>query len=166
MWWPSFGADHIYRMNIMSHDRVPRASERRLHRRRHPCPKEHAFEFGVIETDERRPHSRLPRKESRRPHHSRAPRLMSSPPWATICFPPATLLNELQDDAANEDSSHDFGRDILPSLVQREEVYAYDFQTNKIPGEPPGPAHLLARRRNHRRLLRSQHGSARRLARH
>src|SRR5690348_87236 len=46
-----------------------------------------------------------------------------------------TLLRELQDDAANESSSHDFGRDILPSLVGRSEVYAYNFQSNRIPGE-------------------------------
>ena len=34
-------------------------------------------------------------------------------------------------------SSHDFGRDILPGLVGRADMYAYDFQTNRIPGDPP-----------------------------
>ena len=34
-------------------------------------------------------------------------------------------------------SSHDFGRDILPRLVGRIPMFAYDFQTNFIPGEPP-----------------------------
>jgi glucose-1-phosphate adenylyltransferase len=33
------------------------------------------------------------------------------------------------------DSSHDFGRDILPKLAGKAEIYAYDFQTNRIPGE-------------------------------
>ena len=47
------------------------------------------------------------------------------------------LLRELYADAQNEDSSHDFGRDILPSLVGRTEMFAYDFQTNRIPGDPP-----------------------------
>ena len=47
------------------------------------------------------------------------------------------LLRELYADAENEDSSHDFGRDILPSLVGRADMYAYDFQTNRIPGDPP-----------------------------
>jgi glucose-1-phosphate adenylyltransferase len=46
------------------------------------------------------------------------------------------LLRELYADAENENSSHDFGRDILPSLMQRSEVYAYNFQSNRIPGEP------------------------------
>ncbi len=33
-------------------------------------------------------------------------------------------------------ASHDFGRDILPKLAGKAEIYAYDFQTNHIPGEP------------------------------
>jgi glucose-1-phosphate adenylyltransferase len=41
-------------------------------------------------------------------------------------------------DAEDEDSSHDFGRDILPGLIGRTEMFAYDFQTNHIPGDPPG----------------------------
>ena len=53
-------------------------------------------------------------------------------------FSTRTLLRELQDDAANENSSHDFGRDILPSLVGRSEVFAYNFQSNRIPGETRG----------------------------
>jgi glucose-1-phosphate adenylyltransferase len=53
-------------------------------------------------------------------------------------FSTRTLLRELQDDAANDASAHDFGRDILPSLVGRSEVYAYNFQSNRIPGEKLG----------------------------
>ena len=45
-------------------------------------------------------------------------------------------MRELYADAANEASSHDFGRDILPSLIGRAGMYAYDFQTNHIPGDP------------------------------
>jgi len=46
------------------------------------------------------------------------------------------LLKALRDDAADEESTHDFGRDILPKLVaDQHPIYAYDFQTNTIPGE-------------------------------
>jgi len=41
----------------------------------------------------------------------------------------------------DEQSTHDFGRDILPRLAGRAEIYAYDFRTNQIPGEPPGVAY-------------------------
>ena len=53
-------------------------------------------------------------------------------------FSTQTLLRELYADAANENSSHDFGRDILPDLIGRSPMYAYDFQTNVIEGDPPG----------------------------
>jgi glucose-1-phosphate adenylyltransferase len=53
-------------------------------------------------------------------------------------FSTRVLLEELERDADDEDSSHDFGRNILPAMVGRSRLYAYDFQTNTIPGEPPG----------------------------
>jgi glucose-1-phosphate adenylyltransferase len=53
-------------------------------------------------------------------------------------FSTKTLLKELYADAARQDSSHDFGRDILPGLIGKSAMYAYDFQTNVIPGDPPG----------------------------
>ena len=37
------------------------------------------------------------------------------------------LYQELRRDAADPDSSHDFGRDIIPGLVRRARVYAHDF---------------------------------------
>ncbi len=50
---------------------------------------------------------------------------------------PVALLDALHEDAADPASSHDFGKDILPLLTtRRQAIYAYDFQTNRIPGEP------------------------------
>jgi glucose-1-phosphate adenylyltransferase len=51
-------------------------------------------------------------------------------------FSTRTLLRLLHDDAAELESNHDFGRDILPKLAGKAEIYAYDFQTNRISGEP------------------------------
>ena len=51
-------------------------------------------------------------------------------------FATRTLLRLLHDDAADENSNHDFGKDILPKLAGKSEIFAYDFQTNHIPGEP------------------------------
>ncbi len=48
------------------------------------------------------------------------------------------LLRELYEDARNENSAHDFGKNILPGLIGRADMYAYDFQTNVIPGDPIG----------------------------
>jgi glucose-1-phosphate adenylyltransferase len=46
------------------------------------------------------------------------------------------LLRELYKDQEDESSSHDFGKDILPSLIGRADIFSYDFQTNVIPGDP------------------------------
>jgi glucose-1-phosphate adenylyltransferase len=52
-------------------------------------------------------------------------------------FETKTLVDALHEDSTDPMSSHDFGKVILPRLTaRREAVYAYDFQTNRIPGEP------------------------------
>src|SRR5207237_7239273 len=56
-------------------------------------------------------------------------------------FSTELLLHELYADARNGRSSHDFGKDILPSLIGRADMYAYNFQTNVIPGDPIGSPH-------------------------
>ena len=38
-------------------------------------------------------------------------------------------------DAKDPKSRHDFGRDILPKLAGKAPMYAYNFETNRIPGE-------------------------------
>jgi glucose-1-phosphate adenylyltransferase len=55
-------------------------------------------------------------------------------------FSTDVLLRELYADADKEETAHDFGRNILPGLIGRTEMFAYDFQTNRIPGDPPGQA--------------------------
>ena len=50
-------------------------------------------------------------------------------------FSTRTLLDLLHEDAAEPESAHDFGHDILPKLAGNADIYAYDFQSNRIPGE-------------------------------
>jgi glucose-1-phosphate adenylyltransferase len=131
-----FGADHIYRMNITS------MIEYHLERRAQvtvaaiPVPKQHAAEFGVIEVG---PDGRIIGFHEKNPNAPTIPgdpeRVFAS--MGNYIFSTRTLLREIHDDAANTKTSHDFGRDILPSMVSRAEMFAYDFQTNQIPGEPP-----------------------------
>jgi len=82
--------------------------------------------FGVLEVDE----------DSRIVGFQEKPPLAPATPWnAGVClgsmgvyiFDTELLVRELQRDA-EEDTSHDFGRDIIPRLVQAgERVYAYLF---------------------------------------
>jgi glucose-1-phosphate adenylyltransferase len=52
---------------------------------------------------------------------------MVSASMGIYMFKTQVLLDALREDAALSASSHDFGKDILPRLVQRARVIAYDF---------------------------------------
>jgi glucose-1-phosphate adenylyltransferase len=130
-----FGADHIYRMNIRE------MIEFHMHRRAQatiaaiPVVRELASEFGVIETTHDGSVIAFHEKRADAPSIPGDPtRVLAS--MGNYVFSTDLLLKELYADAQNEESSHDFGKDILPSLVGRTEMYAYDFQTNRIPGDP------------------------------
>jgi len=57
-------------------------------------------------------------------------------------FNTPSLLEALERDAAIESSAHDFGRDIIPTMVVKgSRVYVYDFQKNRVPGEDEGSAY-------------------------
>lgn len=53
---------------------------------------------------------------------------MVSASMGIYVFRTQTLLDALREDAENADSSHDFGKDILPRLIHTAKVVAYDFQ--------------------------------------
>ncbi|MBD3315237.1 MAG: glucose-1-phosphate adenylyltransferase, partial [Chitinivibrionales bacterium] len=47
------------------------------------------------------------------------------------------LLRELYLDSAMNESSHDFGKDVIPKIYRDYPIYVYDFSNNRIPGESP-----------------------------
>ncbi len=132
-----FGADHIYRMNIATMVEYHEQKNAAVTVAAIPTERRMAEQFGVIEC---RPDGRIVRFHEKRPDAPTIPgdpeRVFAS--MGNYVFNTRVLLRELQDDAANPKSSHDFGKDILPSLMQRAEVYAYNFQANRIAGEPEG----------------------------
>jgi glucose-1-phosphate adenylyltransferase len=48
------------------------------------------------------------------------------------------VIEALTEDAQREPSNHDFGRDILPGLINARRVYAYDFRKNRVPSTQKG----------------------------
>lgn len=130
-----FGADHVYRMNIS--EMVKFHEERHAEVTVAACPVEARLssEFGVIEAA---PDGTIVGFHEKIPD---APTIPGEPlqvyaSMGNYIFSSGTLLRELHVDARREDSRHDFGHDILPSLLGRVRMYAYDFQKNQIPGEP------------------------------
>jgi glucose-1-phosphate adenylyltransferase len=130
-----FGGDHIYRMNIASmiDFHVQRSAEVTV--AAIPVERKLAAEFGVVETaadghitafHEKNPDAPTIPGDTERVYAS----------MGNYIFSTRMLLRLLHDDAADESSGHDFGRDILPKLAGKAEIFAYDFQTSRIPGEP------------------------------
>jgi glucose-1-phosphate adenylyltransferase len=135
-----FGADHIYRMNITHMIEYHVAKRADVTVAAIPVERRLAREFGVIETAADGRIVGFHEKRADAPSMPGHPgRVLAS--MGNYVFSTRTLLEEVYADAARSDSTHDFGRDILPSLVGRGECFAYDFQTNQIPGEPPGTAY-------------------------
>jgi glucose-1-phosphate adenylyltransferase len=130
-----FGGDHIYRMNV--------ASMIEFHMSKHagvtvaaiPVPRRHAAEFGVIEADA---DGRILNFHEKNPD---APTLPGDPEqvfasMGNYIFSTRTLLDLLKADAEDPSSDHDFGKNILPKLAGNFPIYAYNFESNRIPGEP------------------------------
>jgi glucose-1-phosphate adenylyltransferase len=130
-----FSADHIYRMNVR--DMIEFHNEKGADATVAAVPMARGLssEFGVIEMDG---HERIKQFHEKKLD---APTIPGDPEhiyasMGNYVFDSEILLRELYADAANAESSHDFGKDIFPGLIQRMNVFAYDFRNNRIPGDP------------------------------
>ncbi|HLI86761.1 MAG TPA: glucose-1-phosphate adenylyltransferase [Bryobacteraceae bacterium] len=131
-----FGGDHVYRMNIASMVEYHIYKSAEVTVAAIPVPKQEAAEFGVLECSEDGHIVAFHEKNPNAPTMPGDPRRVHAS-MGNYIFSTRTLLRLLHDDAADPRSSHDFGKDILPKLAGHSEIYAYDFQTNRIPGELP-----------------------------
>lgn len=132
-----FGADHVYRMDVRQmvaeHDRTgARVTVAAL-----PVSTPEARQFGVIEVDG----SWRIVGFQEKPADPRA--IPGEPETALVSmgnyvFDTSTLVRALEEHLGH----HDFGGDVLPSLVGSHPVHAYDFRKNRLPldfaGEEPG----------------------------
>jgi glucose-1-phosphate adenylyltransferase len=129
-----FGGDHIYRMNITQMIEYHIAKKAEVTVAAIPAPRDMASEFGVIEAAADGHILAFHEKNPDAPAMPGDPnRVFAS--MGNYIFSTRTLLKLLRDDAAEQNSQHDFGHNILPKLAGQAEIYAYDFQTNRIPGE-------------------------------
>jgi glucose-1-phosphate adenylyltransferase len=129
-----FGADHIYRMNVAAMIDFHRAKRADVTVAAIPVARSHAHEFGVIEVDEE---GRIVAFHEKNPN---APTMPGDPhrvyaSMGNYIFSTPTLLELLTADAKTPGSHHDFGKDILPRLAGKAPMYAYNFESNRIPGE-------------------------------
>jgi glucose-1-phosphate adenylyltransferase len=131
-----FSADHVYRMDIREMVEFHNAKDADVTVAAVPMHKSLASEFGVIEVTAEGKIVQFHEKKTDAPTIPGNPDQIYAS-MGNYIFASDVLQQELLADAANDQSSHDFGKDILPSLVQRANVYAYNFMENRIPGDPP-----------------------------
>jgi len=129
-----FGGDHIYRMNIANMIDFHLAKHAEVTIAAIPVPKKHAAEFGVIEANADGRIMAFHEKNLNAPTIPGDPSQVYAS-MGNYIFSKRTLVDLLEADANDPASHHDFGKDILPKLAGNAPIYAYNFQTNRIPGE-------------------------------
>ena len=126
-----FGGDHIYRMDVrqMLAFHIEHTADVTV--AAVPVPVSEGSAFGIIDVDE----NGIMRGFDEKPAQ---PKEMPGRPGMCLAsmgnyiFDPTVLREALVEDA-EKDSSHDFGRNILPMLYPRCKVAVYDFHTNEVP---------------------------------
>jgi glucose-1-phosphate adenylyltransferase len=129
-----FGADHVFRMDAMQMIDQHVASGTGVTVAALPVPRQDATAFGVIQTgqDERTIDAFLekPTDPPARPGHPDE----AFASMGNYVFTSDVLVDALRKDAADEESRHDMGRDIIPMLMRQRLAEVYDFTGNEVPG--------------------------------
>ncbi|BBB33329.1 glucose-1-phosphate adenylyltransferase [Thermotomaculum hydrothermale] len=128
-----FGADHIYKMEISQFLNYHRRKRADLTISALPVPIEEAKRFGVIEVDkDMRVIGFEEKPENPKP-------MPGNPDFALVSmgnyiFKADVLVDVVKRDAEKENSEHDFGKNVIPSMYNDYKVFVYDFRKNRVPG--------------------------------
>ncbi len=128
-----FGADHVYKMDIsqMVQFHLDRGAEATI--AAIPVPIEQGSEFGIIECDAEGRIVGFVEKPKNPPPMPGDP-TMCLASMGNYLFNTDVLVDEITRDAGIEQSVHDFGKNILTSMVAGRRMYVYDFAKNTHPG--------------------------------
>ncbi len=130
-----FGGDHIYKMNVAHMLDYHKKNEADLTISAIPIPIEDAGEYGIIEVDENWRLTAFVEKPKTKPKHIPGEESKCLASMGNYIFKKEKLISELESDAQKTDSNHDFGKDIIPSMLKNgERVFVYDFTRNTFPG--------------------------------
>jgi glucose-1-phosphate adenylyltransferase len=128
-----FSGDHIFKMNILQMVEAHLETGNPVSVSAIPVPREEAGSFGVIGVDKAWKALSFMEKPENPDTMPEAPGL-SLVSMGNYIFESRFLVDILTKDAEDTNSSHDFGKDILPKLSREGRVSVYDFSRNTIPG--------------------------------
>jgi glucose-1-phosphate adenylyltransferase len=135
-----FGADHVYRMDMMQMVDQHLAHGAGVTVAAIPVARSEASSFGVIQTgQDGRTIEAFLEKPTDPPALPGQPDLCYAS-MGNYLFSTDVLVDALREDAADDSSRHDMGGDILPMLVSAGRAQAYNFLKNQVPGAEPRDA--------------------------
>jgi len=126
-----FGADHIYRMDVSKMIAFHRSRNADVTVAALPVPLADAQSFGVIGVDGEGRVLQFQEKPDR-------PKALPANPerayasMGNYVFNADVLVPILRE--GQKRGEHDFGRHVLPRIIDSHRVYAYDFASNQVPG--------------------------------
>jgi glucose-1-phosphate adenylyltransferase len=132
-----FGADHVYRMDASQMVKAHVESGAGVTVAGIRVPRKEAYQFGVIKAaDDGLMIEEFLEKPADPPGLADSPDEVFAS-MGNYVFSTDVLVDALEKDAANPDSRHDMGGDIIPMLVEQQKACVYDFKNNVVPGATP-----------------------------
>jgi len=130
-----FGGDHIYKMDVSQMLEFHKVNIADLTISAIPIPIEEAHEFGIIEVDENWRLTNFVEKPKDKPKSIPGNPNYCLASMGNYIFDKDILLKALDQDAAIQTSSHDFGKNVIPMLLdQGKRIYIYNFASNSFSG--------------------------------
>ena len=130
-----FGGDHIYKMDVSQMLDFHKEKNADLTISAIPIPIEQASEFGIMEVDDNWKLINFVEKPQSRPKSIPGNPDMCLASMGNYIFDKEILLDALYRDDKIESSHHDFGKDVIPMLLNEgKNIYVYNFKENTVLG--------------------------------
>lgn len=130
-----FGGDHIYKMDVSQMLDYHKENGADLSISAIPIPISEAHEFGIIEVDDDWRLINFVEKPKDKPKSIPGNPDMCLASMGNYIFNKNILLEALNRDEEIKESSHDFGKNVIPMLLKDgKKIYIYNFSDNSFPG--------------------------------
>lgn len=130
-----FGGDHIYKMDVSQMLEYHKQKQAALTIAAIPIPIEEASEFGIMEVDDNWRLTSFIEKPKTKPKSIPGHPELCLASMGNYIFGRDVLVDALERDAKIEDSNHDFGKNVIPMLLNEgQPVYVYNFKDNAFSG--------------------------------
>lgn len=130
-----FGGDHIYKMDVSQMLVYHKEKNADLTISAIPIPIEEAHEFGIIEVDDDWKLINFVEKPQTAPKSIPGNPNMCLASMGNYIFNKDSLLKALEEDEKIENSNHDFGKNVIPMMLNEgKRIYVYNFNDNAFPG--------------------------------